>query len=230
MEIRAMRRCMTALSALAAVALAAPGLAAQQQGPPHRQHHGGAMRMEGHPGMMGGMGGPAMTGGPHGAMLARVPMAILHQAEALGLSDEQVARVEALRDSVVAIHGRRMTAMQGMGGDFAEAFTDDGIDLNAYRSALRSAADRMVETRVAVAEVAQSALQVLDASQREKFLYALHVMHRGPGMEGAMHGGGMMHGQGAMHEDRMTPGHGRDADCPVEQDECTNGPDDEGGS
>lgn len=173
MKVRGMRKrwCVAAPGVLAALALAAPGLAAQQQGPPHGQHHG--------------------------ALLVRVPAAILHQAGALGLSDDQVARVEALRDSIVAIHGRRMRAMQGRGGDFEEAFTDDGIDLDAYRSALRAAADRMVETRVAVAEVAQSALQVLDASQREKFLYALHVMHRGTGMGGRSRG--MMHGEDTMH-------------------------------
>lgn len=197
MKARIMRTGVAALSVLAALALLAPGLAAQEQGPPHREHRGGAPGMEGHPGMMGGMHGTGAMGGPHGAMLAHVPAAILRQAEALGLSEEQTARVEALRDSIVAVHERRMTAMRGMGAGFQEAFTDDGIDLDAYRSALRSAADRRVETRVAVAEVAQSALQVLDAPQREKFLYALHVMHRGPGMtrHGMMKGRGRMHGQ-----------------------------------
>lgn len=241
MKPRTFRSAAGTLGVLAALALLAPGAQAQQQHV-HPAPDRGAQEVEGHRGMkagmhgqgmmgrMAGMRGSGMMGGPHGAMLGHVPTAILHQSDALGLSDEQIARVEALRDSVAAIHETAMEAMHESHAGLEEAFTESGIDVAAYRSALRAAADRMVGAHVATAEAARSALQVLDAGQREKFLYALHVMHRMHGGDGTIEGHGMMKGHGTMKGHGMMRGHGQDADCPMGQAECMNGPEDEGGS
>lgn len=179
------RSSVTILGMLAALAMLAPAASAQEGGG-HGAH--GAKKGPSH-GQMGG----------HGAMLGHVPTAILHQQEALGLSEDQVSRVEALRDSVMALHERAMTAMQEARGGLDEAFGEDGIDVEAYRRAVRAAADRRVEARVRAAEIASGALDVLDDSQRERFLYAIHLMHRMHRMHGGQGDGhGMMKGHGSM--------------------------------
>lgn len=180
------RSSVTILGMLAALAMLAPAASAQQGG-----GHGAHGAKKGSSG--GQMGG--MRGG-HGAMLGHVPMAILHQQEALGLSEQQVSRVEALQDSVMALHERAMAAMQEARGGIEGAFGEDGIDVEAYRRAVRAAADRRVEARVRAAEIASGALDVLDDSQRERFLYAIHLMHRMHGGKGDGHG--MMKGHGSM--------------------------------
>ena len=191
------------VAALAAAGLPAHDVAAQ---------HGG--QGEAHGGMdapHGKMGSPHAS---HGALLGHVPMAILHQQEALELSEEQVARVEALQDSVAALHERSMAAMKEARGGVEQAFGEDGIDVEAYRRAVRAAADRRVEARVRAAEIADRALGALDASQREKFLYGLHLMHRMHGAHGMGHGtqGHGMKGHG------MKRGHGSmGGQCPMKQ-------------
>ena len=206
--MRTLNRTFVALvAALAAAGLLAPDAAAQ---------HGG--QGEAH----GGMDAPhAKMGSPHaghGGLLGHVPMAILHQQEALDLSEEQVERVEALQDSLAALHGRSMAAMQGARGGVEEAFGADGIDVEAYRRAVRAAADRRVEARVRTAEIADRALGVLDASQREKFLYGVHLMHRMHRMHGAH---GMGHGmKGRGMEGHGMKGHGSmGGQCPMKEGE-----------
>lgn len=167
-------------------------------------------------GEKGGHGMPAggMHGG-HGAMLGHVPAAILHQGDLLELTDGQKERLEALKDSLASLreegHGRDGDLKQA---DVESAFTESGIDVEAYESALRSMADRHVAARVEVARIARRALQVLDEDQREKFLYGVHLMHRMHRMHHGGHGdvdmrpGEKMH-HGGMKEMEEKEGGGR---------------------
>lgn len=177
-----------ALSRLLVLALAAVFAAA---GPAAAQGHGGGKEGGGH--AMEMRPGHRMHGG-HGAMLARVPSAVLHQSELLELSDDQRRRLEALEDSVEAV-GRDPGVERGaMHERVTSAFGEDGIDVEAYESALRSTADRRVTRQVRVARFAQRALQVLDDAQREKFLYGVHLMQRMHRMHHGGHGAKKEHG------------------------------------
>ncbi len=157
----------------------------------------GGLPAQGHDGKRGGheamRAGGGMHGG-HGSMLAKVPVAILHQGELLELTDDQVERLKSLKDSVKAVREGHRKDRGSMHGGMKDAFGEDGIDVQAYESALRSRADRRVAARVEVARIAQRALQVLEADQREKFLYGVHLMKR---MHRGHHGG---------HGDRMERG------------------------
>lgn len=191
------------LALLATAVLLAPPASAQEGGEePGEDDRAEKMERHGHAGAAK-RGMHRMRGG-HGAMLAHLPVAILHQQEMLELSDQQVSRLEALRDSVRAIRDRGRTAMREAHEGGEGALGADGIDVEAYRQSLRSAADRMVEHRVAVATAARDALQVLDEGQREKFLYGVHLMHR------------MRAHHGRDHDDR---GHRGDRERRKERDE-----------
>lgn len=163
---------------------------------------------QGHGGEKGGHGGMTERGGHamemrggHGAMLGHLPAAVLRQGDLLELSDDQRRRLEALRDSVEAVRRDRGGEPGAMHERAASAFGEDGIDVEAYESALRSLADRRVAARVRVARIARRALDVLDDAQREKFLYGVHLMQR---MHRMHHGG---HGK-AMEREEMEMEHG----------------------
>lgn len=166
--------------ALAALFVAGGALSAQG----HGEKGGHGMMMERHD---AGMSAGGMHGG-HGALLGHVPTAILHQAELLGLADDQEERLEALKDSLASMREARHEDRGSMREGMESAFTEGGIDVEAYESALRSMADRRISARVEVARIAERALQVLDDGQREKFLYGIHLMHRMHRMHQGGHG------------------------------------------
>lgn len=185
----------TTLALLAAAAfLAAPAAAQEQEGEEREGGERAATAKGPYRGAMGDMHRMHAMRAGHGAMLAHVPAAILHQRGMLGLSDQQVSRLETLRDSVRTLRESGHAAMREAHGGDEGAFGEGGIDVEAYREAVRAAADRMVEHGVAMATVARDALQVLDTEQREKFVYGVHLMQRmrahhgrGMGMMGARH-------------------------------------------
>lgn len=152
--------------------------------------HGGAMQggmmqmmqaMHGQSGMMGGMMG--MTGGP--AMVLRL-------RGYLELTDDQVAQIEALRDSASAeARGHMMQGMQAMHG--ASALLAPGSeDVDAYTARLREAANHMVMAHAAMARAAVATRDVLTADQQDRLATAREVMKAMGG--GMMNGGGMMGG------------------------------------
>ncbi len=165
--------------ALAAVLAAGGPLLAQAHG--ERAGHD-MMERDGHAAPGGGMHGG------HGAMLGHVPAAILHQGDLLGLTDGQKERLEALKDSLASLRESPGGDGDTRHGSVRSALTGNGIDVEAYESALRSMADRHVAARVAVARIARQSLQVLNEDQREKFLYGFRLMHRMHRMHQGGHG------------------------------------------
>lgn len=138
-------------------------------------------------GMMGMMGqgmGMMATGGP-GAT------ALLGMRDALDLTDDQVGRLEAIRDELASTVQPQMTAMMSSHTAAAEALRADPPDFDAYQQGLQSAANIMVQTHVTMARAQVEARNVLTADQLET------LRTRGPRMMGdvmQMHGwpGGMM--------------------------------------
>jgi len=129
-----------------------------------------------------GMGMMA-TGGPS-------PATSLRMGEALELTDDQTTRLQGIQgrytdaarmpmQSVMEAHGRAAAALQG-----------DSPDFEAYESALRDGAARMVEAHVAMARAAAEARTVLTEEQRARLENVGHMMR------GMMGGGGGMMGPG----------------------------------
>lgn len=109
------------------------------------------------------------TGGPAPSMLLRM-------REALELSDEQVSRLEEIRDR----HGARSHAPGDSGmmeapQNAAAMLEGDEPDLDAYEAELRDLADRMVEVHVRMTRAALEARDVLTDEQRAR----LSRMHDG---------------------------------------------------
>lgn len=135
-------------------------------------------RMHGQNGMMGsGMMG--MAGGP--AMILRL-------AESLDLTDDQVERLEALRDS--AQSGMRQHMMQGMQAmqTARELVEGESPDLGTYEETLREAANHMVLAHTAMARAAVEARGLLTPQQRDRLALARSMMQemRAGMMQGMM--------------------------------------------
>jgi hypothetical protein len=176
---------------VALAAMAGPAVA-QQQG--HAQHGQGMHDMQGMQGMQGMNHCMKMMGGPPPAM-------VLQHQEELGLTADQVTRLETLKAE--AGSGAHMTEVMAAHSRAAEAIEGDAPDWTAYETALRAAADHMVQAHTAMARTAVAARDVLTPAQREQLSGMDHGMSGmmagdGPGHSGMM--GCMMMGgmQGTM--------------------------------
>lgn len=205
---------MTAMTVAAAL-VAAPAMAQGHHGARQDSARGGMM--QGQPGMMqGGMmqmmrgmhGQQGMMGGMMG--MAAGPGVILGLRESLELTEDQVTRLEALRESTrQQMHGHMMEGMQTMRSAW-ELLDSDSPDLDAYEARLREASDHMVLAHTAMARAAVEARELLTADQRERLELARSMMQemrqgempQGMMEDGGMQGhmqGGMMQGDGGAH-------------------------------
>lgn len=134
-------------------------------------------------GRLGGM----MTG--HAMMMGAGPSPgmLLQRRDALELTDDQVARLEEIRDEASGAMQGHMTVMMSARREAAEALQDETPDLDAYEEALERAASQMVQAHMAMARTADRTHDVLTAEQWEKV--------REQGMTG--HPGMMRHHGGA---------------------------------
>lgn len=185
---------------VAAVALAAGPVAAQEQPADTSRGMGmvqpgmmqPGMMQGGMMGMMQGMHGQAgMMGGMMG--MAGGPTLMLRLQESLELSEDQVERLEVLRDSAQAgMRTHMMRAMQSVSAA-GELLSTPAPDLEAYEAALREAADHMVVGHTVAARVAVEARQVLSPEQRERLDLAIDMVRE---MRSGMGQGSMMPGMG----------------------------------
>ncbi|MBI3790580.1 MAG: Spy/CpxP family protein refolding chaperone [Gemmatimonadetes bacterium] len=164
------------------------------------------------PGMMGGgMMGPGMMmrgpmGGPPAAMLARMKTP-------LGLSDEQVKRLETLAAQQRTALEPNVGAMLRARADLADARKGEG-DLAATRRALEKMAALRIDGTIAHLKAMQETRAVLTAEQREKLVAfrgamrgRMRGMRGGPGGPMGMHGpGGPMGGHGGAEWHGRGPG------------------------
>ncbi len=191
---------MKTLSMLAVAALVFSGPAAAQQGGPpqnmpmaHGQEPAHCM---------------AMLGGPS-------PQMLLENRDALGLTAEQVSRIEALRDEAMeAVMPHMQTAMSAH-GLAARQLQAHPPDFKAYEAGLREIADQMVLAHVAVARIAVRTGNLLTPEQRatlEERMSQNAMMGDRQGMSGNAAGmgpggmGGMFEHCAMMDMGRMSPG------------------------
>ena len=191
----------TAAAAVAALLMGAPAIA--QQRPMQHQQPMQHAQMQ----AMGGMSCMDMMGGPPPGM-------ILQHGKALGLSAQQVERLEALKkqDSTAAMpHMREAMAAHQAAAQILKA---EHPDFAAYETKLGEAAHHAIAGHVAMARSAVDARDVLTAAQRTRLQTE---MKSGAGMMGQMQGmGGMMGGAGGMDCMSMMGGmHGSGSAAPA---------------
>lgn len=218
------RRLTTALTAALALAVLIPGPALAQE------HHGGEEEAEQSRQQMmdrGMMDRPAMQRGmmSHGpmardgmgpdhrsAMMAAMafgpgPMMLLHQKEALGLSEEQASRLDSLR---AAMHGtleEHRSAMEEVHGAMKELAASEEPGMDRFRELLERMADAWVEMAVEMARTHRRAMDVLTEEQRSNARYGMELMHRMMMERHHGEGHGHMEDRGLM-EDRGHDGTG----------------------
>jgi len=187
------------VTALGGAAAAVPQVAGMHgQGPNAAGSMGMARGM-----MMGGMMGQGMMGSGMmqmmgqgmGMMATGGPgaTAILRMREALDLSDDQVSRLEKIREDLQATVGPQMTAMMSTQSAVAQALQGETPDFNAYQQSLQAAANIMVQTHVAMARSQVDARNVLTPEQRQKLqTQGLRMLHDSMGAYGWGDMGGMM--------------------------------------
>ena len=170
------------------------GLSAQEQEMPGPMVHGaidgGMMMGEGMTSQMlqrVGQGmGIVVTGGPGPAM-------IMSMREALTLTDEQMAQLEAILAEYSEAAGPHMPGMVMAHEDVRAALEGDSPDFVAYEHALQEGADLMVQAHVAMARAADEVRNVLTDEQLEQLGSGMAMMH------GMMQHGGTDPGMGGMH-------------------------------
>ncbi|MFO8174647.1 MAG: Spy/CpxP family protein refolding chaperone [Gemmatimonadota bacterium] len=193
------------LAALVAIVLATAPAMAQEHHHARADSSRGMGMMQDQSGMMQG-GMMQMMHGQSGMMMgmAMGPGMILRLEESLDLTENQVAELEMLRDSVQPTMGQHM--MQGMQlMQAASAMLDsDAPDLDAYEARLREAMNHMVLAHASMARAGVEGRQVLTPEQRERLSLVRQVMDE---MHSGMMGGGMMSG-GMMDPGMMNQGGG----------------------
>ncbi len=188
-----MKRIVTTIALVLALPLA---VTAQEEAQEVEQEQKQEMEME--HGMM--MRAQAMHGGEAMMMRHPGPGMLLRMEEALGLTEDQVAELEAMhaeaRDAMQAHREAARTARTGA----HEAMMADSPDLDAFQAAMEEAAMHDVQATVAMARVHLQANEVLTPEQQETLGARMKEMHenmQGEGMQHRQHGEGQ--GEGMQH-------------------------------
>lgn len=142
------------------LALAAAPLAAQQQPPqpPAPQQPQGGMG----PGMSGmmGMGGGMLMG------MGYAPQRLVDRRETLGLTPDQVSRLEALAQQAKQARDRADSAAKGQHDALADLWKQDAPDVNQIRTHAQAAMQAMESAHLAQLVAAAQAKAVLTPEQR----------------------------------------------------------------
>ncbi|MFQ5689996.1 MAG: Spy/CpxP family protein refolding chaperone [Gemmatimonadota bacterium] len=169
----------------------------------HSGMMGGMMGMRGGSmmgsGMMGGMMGSGMMGAMSAGMGPAAAM-ILGQKELLGLSSDQVSRLQAIQKRMREARDAHARSVGPLHQELRELAAAEKPDLSRYESLLRKAADSEVQTRVELARLGQDALAVLEPAQRSKLQAGMgwmRGMRKSMMRGGSMNGGVMQSGAGA---------------------------------
>jgi Spy/CpxP family protein refolding chaperone len=154
----------------------------------------------------GGMGMVSMMQDcPMMGAMAQGPQAVLRHREELNLTNAQMSKLEAIRDSTKPIRAETMERMRSLHEQLRKATEGERFD----EATVRTAFDRMgdLHTRIAVAmlRTRHEARQILTPEQREKLaglgggtmgMHRMMGMMSGMGMEDCpMMQGGMMGGR-----------------------------------
>lgn len=187
---------MRALTAVTAVLAATLWLLPQPLPAQHHGQRGGEKEVEkekhessmGH-GMMsrhmmgqGGMQGHMMDRGMRGGMMSRPPgpgpMMLLHQKDALALTESQVQELESLREEMRSAHQAAREEMRPLHEELQEVVHAREPDLDRYQQLLQQMADHHVQVRVQAARVHQRATDVLTDEQQSQVRYGMKLMRQ----------------------------------------------------
>jgi len=124
--------------------------------------------------MMGKGMGMMATGGPG-------PSMILRMGDALGLTEDQRIRLQAIQEEHSGSTTGHMRSAMAAHQEAAEALRSDSPDFEAYEDALREAANHMVLAHTGMARAASEAREVLDAEQRGQLQRMMERMMERPG-------------------------------------------------
>jgi len=185
--------------ALAAAALLALPAASLAQGMGMSGHHRGAPGAQGPMGPGYGMMGGAMMGGMGMMALGPTPTYILARKDALGLTDQQTARLDSLRTQAVEAWQAHHAMMQGIHQEMGELRQAEKPDLDRYQQLMQQMASAGAGMHVRIAKLGQEAEKVLTPDQRSKVRYGMSLMgQRGPMGSGGTISRGSMMGPGYM--------------------------------
>lgn len=150
-------------------------------------------------------GGPKEHGagyGEHGGMKDRHGGAghflrhlLMHQ-KAIGLSEEQVSKIKALRLELDKTRIRTEAEIEVAERELHELVRDEKADLAAIEAKLRHAAELEVSLRLAAVKARREALALLSPEQREKEKAEHDKMMKMPGERRMGERKGMGHGRG----------------------------------
>lgn len=178
-------------------------LSAQQPGMP-MQDMDGMPGMMGEQMMMGGMMGQGMMGSGMMQMMGQGmgmmatggpgPAMILRMEDALDLSDDQVDRLEDIREEFSGSRQQHMNAAMSAHENARQNLEGENPDFDAYEEALQEASTHMVQAHLAMARASVQARQVLTAEQRERLQQGMGMMQGMMGDPGT--GPGMMRNRG----------------------------------
>jgi hypothetical protein len=170
------------------VALCAGRLAAQHDHPAPPPGRGDTVQPRAG-GMMGHMApggmpmGMRMEGMPmHGAAMVFAPQHLLERRDKLGLSPQQVARLEALRDATRVAHDRAATAARLAGDSLGAALGATTPDTALARRLFRAHHDAMGEAHWVMLRASAQAKALLTDAQRgrvEGWADAMQEHHMG---------------------------------------------------
>ena len=151
-----------------------------------------AQQMQPGHGSMGPMGGPGGPGGMMGRMMgdpAERPLItiMLHHRTELGLSPDQVSRLETLRGDFTREAIRRGADIRIAEFDLASLLEQDPVDLAKVETKVREVAQLRADLRIARLRAVEQGKAVLTPEQRARLQTMVSGgMHYGPG---GMHNG-----------------------------------------
>jgi hypothetical protein len=172
----------TVFATTTALLIASAGLLSAQEAP---AGHGAMHRHgEGQHGMMQGC--------PMHAAMVQGPQAALQHRDHLGLSADQVQRLESAHQRMHQAHQQVMPQMQEVHRQIAAATEAARFDESAAHAAVQRAGQLHGDMMLANLRAQNETRGILTAQQREQLAQHQGGMHGGHGQQGA-HGG---HGQG----------------------------------
>lgn len=186
---------------LALASLAGPVAAQQTQQPPAQQPQPGRMGMRaGMPGLMGP--------GPQVGLYA--PQHLVDRREALGLTPEQVSRLEALAQETKQASDRAQAEAKTHWDQLAELWKQPTPDVSQVRTQAQAAEQATQGVRVTHLVAAAQAKAVLTAEQRGRVAGWADAGRMRMGQRGQMGQGGRrgrmpMRGRGMMRPGRPVP-------------------------
>jgi Spy/CpxP family protein refolding chaperone len=169
--------------AAATLLIASAGALGAQDG--HAGH--GAMHRQGE-------GQHGMQGCPMHAAKTQGPQAALQHREHLGLSADQVQRLEAAHQRMHQAHQQVMPQMQEVQRQAAAAAEAARFDEGTTRALAQRAGQAHADMLLANLRAQHETRGILTAQQRERLAH-----HGAMGMQCSMMGGGAGHGQGSPH-------------------------------